>query len=58
MEADAFHDLVREGWDRWPGATPEESVDIMLMIDAFARSLRSGSAVDVGAAASTKGGHE
>ena len=51
MEADAFHDLVREGWDRWPGATPEESVDIMLMIDAFAQSLRSGSAVDVGAVA-------
>ena len=58
MEADAFHDLVRGGWDRWPGATPEESVDIMLTIDAFAQSLRSGSAVDVGAAASTKGGHE
>jgi len=47
-EAEAFHDLVRSGWDRWPGATPEESLDIMLMIDAFAASLRSGSAVDVG----------
>ena len=47
-EAEAFHELVRSGWDRWPGATPEESIDIMLMIDAFAASLRCGSAVDVG----------
>ena len=47
-EAEAFHDLVREGWDRWPGATPDESVDIMLTIDAFAASIRGGIAVDVG----------
>jgi hypothetical protein len=32
-------------------ATPEESTDIMLTIDAFAASLRSGSAVDVAAEA-------
>lgn len=47
-EAEAFHDLVSGGWNRWPGATPEESIDIMLTIDAFAASIRSGSAVDVG----------
>ena len=47
-EAEAFHDLLREGWDRWPGATPEESIDIMLIIDAVAASIRARSAVDVG----------
>ncbi len=47
-EAEAFHDLVRDGWERWPGATPEESIDIMLTIDAFAASIRSGAPVAVG----------
>jgi predicted dehydrogenase len=47
-EAEAFHDLLRDGWDRWPGATPEESIDIMLTIDAFAASIRSGAPVAVG----------
>ena len=47
-EAEAFHDLVRDGWERWPGATPEESVDIMLTIDALAASIRSGAPVAVG----------
>jgi len=47
-EAEAFHDLVRGGWDRWPGATPEESTDIMLTIDAFAASIRSGKPIAVG----------
>ena len=47
-EADAFCDLVRGGWDRWPGATPEESIDIMLTIDALAASIRSRLPVAVG----------
>jgi len=47
-EAEAFRDLVREGWPRWPGATPEESIDIMLTIDAIAASIRSATPVDVG----------
>jgi predicted dehydrogenase len=47
-EAEAFHDLVRGGWDQWPGATPEESIDIMLTIDSLSASIRSGSAVAVG----------
>jgi predicted dehydrogenase len=46
-EADAFHDLVREGWGAGPGATPEESVDIALVLDALAASARSGLAVNV-----------
>ena len=47
-EAEAFHDLVRDGWDRWPGATPDESIDIMLTLDAFAASIRQRTAVNVG----------
>ncbi len=44
-EADAFCDLVRGGWDRWPGATPGESIDIALTLDAIAASSRQGVAV-------------
>ena len=47
-EAEAFHDLIRDGWDRWPGATPDESIDIMLTLDAFAASIRQQTAVNVG----------
>jgi predicted dehydrogenase len=47
-EAEAFHDLVREGWQRWPGATPDESIDIMLTLDALAASIRDGTPVAVG----------
>ena len=46
-EAEAFHDLVRNGWDQWPGATPAESIDIALTLDALAASARSGAVVDV-----------
>jgi predicted dehydrogenase len=47
-EAESLHDLVREGWSRWVGATPEESIDIALILDALAQSARSGAVVDVG----------
>jgi D-xylose 1-dehydrogenase (NADP+, D-xylono-1,5-lactone-forming) len=47
-EAESFHDLVREGWSGWVGATPDESVDIALILDALAQSARSGAVVDVG----------
>ena len=46
-EADAFCDLVHGGWDRWPGATHQESIDIMLTIEALAASIRSGMPVAV-----------
>ena len=46
-EAEAFHDLVRDGWDHWPGTTPAESIDIALTLDALAASSRRGVAVDV-----------
>ena len=48
-EAESFHDLVRLGWDHWTGATPDESVDIALTLDALALSARTGAMVDVGA---------
>lgn len=48
-EAEAFHDLVRNGWSHWPGATPAESIDIALTLDALAASARRGVPVDVGA---------
>jgi predicted dehydrogenase len=46
-EAEAFHDLVRQGPAVWTGATPEESVDIAMTLDALAASARSGRAVEV-----------
>ncbi len=47
-EAESFHDLVRHGWAHWTGATPEESVDIALTLDALAVSARTGIAAEVG----------
>jgi len=47
-EAESFHDLVRHGWDRWVGATPDESIDIALTLDALALSARTGASADVG----------
>jgi predicted dehydrogenase len=44
-EIEAFCDLVAGGWDRWPGAMPEESVDIMRILEALAKSARGGGAV-------------
>mgnify|MGYP001551009973 FL=1 len=48
-EAESFHDLVRGGWSHWSGATPEESVDIALTLDAIAASAREGMPRDVAA---------
>jgi D-xylose 1-dehydrogenase (NADP+, D-xylono-1,5-lactone-forming) len=41
-EAESFHDLVRHGWDRWSGVTPQESIDIAAMLEALAASARDG----------------
>jgi xylose dehydrogenase (NAD/NADP) len=46
-EADAFADLVRHGWSRWPGATPEESADTVRILEALAKSARDGAVVDL-----------
>ena len=42
VQGEAFYDLVRNGWASWPGATPAETTDIMLTIDALAASARNG----------------
>lgn len=46
-EADSFERLIREGPTQWSGTTPEESVDIMLTIEAMLESARSGGIIDI-----------
>ena len=48
LQADSFARLVREGEAHWTGATPQESVDIMLILDAIRRSAASGRWEEVG----------
>ncbi len=47
-EAESFYDLVRHGWSRWVGATPDESIDIALILDAVAVSARTHAPAEVG----------
>jgi D-xylose 1-dehydrogenase (NADP+, D-xylono-1,5-lactone-forming) len=42
LEAEAFAQLVREGDHAWTGATPEESIEIALTLDAIRASAGSG----------------
>jgi predicted dehydrogenase len=46
-EAESFYDLVRHGWAHWVGATPDESIDIAVTLDALAVSARAGTSADV-----------
>jgi xylose dehydrogenase (NAD/NADP) len=46
-EAESFHDLVRGGRSQWTGATPEESIDIALTLEALAQSAREGRTIDI-----------
>ena len=46
-EAESFERLVRQGPDYWNGATPEESIDIMLTVEALLESARSGKPVRI-----------
>lgn len=46
-EAEAFERLLRHGAEHWTGATPEESIDIALTLDAILESARTSSAVRV-----------
>jgi predicted dehydrogenase len=46
-EAEAFERLVRSGPTQWSGTTPEESIDIMLTLDAIRTSARSGAAIEI-----------
>jgi D-xylose 1-dehydrogenase (NADP+, D-xylono-1,5-lactone-forming) len=45
LQTEAFADLVRAGWAHWPGATPDESIDIAMMLEALALSARDRRAV-------------
>jgi D-xylose 1-dehydrogenase (NADP+, D-xylono-1,5-lactone-forming) len=47
-EAESFEALARGGPGRWVGATPQESIDIMMMLEALLKSARSGAAEPVG----------
>jgi predicted dehydrogenase len=48
-EAEAFAELVAKGPAHWSGATPDESIDIALTLEALAESARRNVAVEVGA---------
>ncbi len=48
-EAESFERLVREGPDHWTGATPAESIDIMLTLEALLHSAREGKPVEIDA---------
>jgi predicted dehydrogenase len=48
-EAESFERLVRLGWEHWTGATPAESVDIAMALDAIIESARSRRPVDIAA---------
>jgi xylose dehydrogenase (NAD/NADP) len=48
-EAESFERLIREGPTHWSGATPDESVDIMLTLEAILESARSGGTTEVAA---------
>lgn len=46
-EAESFQRLLQGGPSQWSGATEQESIDIMLTLDAIRASARSGAWVDV-----------
>ena len=46
-EAESFERLVREGADCWTGVTEEESIDIMLTVEALLQSARTGKPVRI-----------
>ncbi|WID95079.1 Gfo/Idh/MocA family oxidoreductase [Bosea vestrisii] len=48
-EAESFERLLRLGPEHWTGATPEESIDIALTLDAILESARSGASVRIAA---------
>jgi len=48
LEVDSFARLLREGEQHWTGATEQESIDIMLILDAISKSSSSGRWEEVG----------
>jgi predicted dehydrogenase len=47
LQTESFARLLREGEAHWTGATPQESIDIMLTLDAIRKSATSGQWEDV-----------
>jgi predicted dehydrogenase len=47
-EAESFADLVATGPAHWTGVSEQESIDIMLTIEALLRSARTGTPAAVG----------
>lgn len=45
FQAEAFRQRILEGPGAWPGAQPDESIDIALVLEAIARSARDGCVV-------------
>jgi D-xylose 1-dehydrogenase (NADP+, D-xylono-1,5-lactone-forming) len=46
-EAESFEGLVREGPARWTGVTPDDSINIILTLEALLRSAREGKPVEI-----------
>jgi len=46
-EAESFERLIRIGPDQWTGASPDESIDIMLTLEAILQSARVRAPVEV-----------
>jgi len=46
-EAESFEQLVRGGPEHWTGVTEQESIDIMLTVEALLQSARSGKPVRI-----------
>jgi xylose dehydrogenase (NAD/NADP) len=46
-EAESFERLVRQGPEQWTGVTPEESIDILVTLEALLHSAREGKAVEI-----------
>jgi D-xylose 1-dehydrogenase (NADP+, D-xylono-1,5-lactone-forming) len=47
LEAESFARMITNGAKAWNGATPAQSIDIALTLEALLKSARSGQAVDV-----------
>ena len=46
-EVESFERLVRQGPEQWTGVTPEESIDILMTLEALLHSAREGKAVEI-----------
>lgn len=48
LEAESFARMITGGAQQWNGATPEQSIDIALTLEALLKSARAGQAIDIG----------